>query len=248
MGFKPKKRFGQNFLKDKYYLTRIVEAMPDGERPVVEIGPGLGDLTEKLLEKRGEVLAYEIDRELCPRLRERFPNLQLRCGDALKIWEEEGHLAPTEYDIVSNLPYYIATKLILRGLGDPLVRGMVVMVQKEVADKFLAKPGDRNYSPLAILAESVGEVERVVNVPPGAFFPPPKVESSVLRFQKRKESYDPKFAQFLRIAFQNPRKTLRKNLAAIAPNLELERFGLSPNLRPHQVDSSTFFQLFSALY
>jgi 16S rRNA (adenine1518-N6/adenine1519-N6)-dimethyltransferase len=244
---KPKKRFGQNFLKDRFYLEKIVQAIPDGETPIVEIGSGLGDLTEKLLEKRGVVVGYEIDRDLCQILKEKFPTLQLKCGDALEIWQREGSLWSGEYDIVANLPYYIATKLILMGLGDSAVKNMVVMVQKEVADKFLAQPGERNYSPLAIIAQSVGKVERIVNVPPGAFYPPPKVDSSVIRFRKEKGSYNREFAQFLRQAFKNPRKTLKKNLGSLLPPEKLEEFGLSPSIRPHQVDISTFFQLFSSL-
>ena len=245
MKIKAQKKFGQNFLKDRYYLNQIVQAMSDNHLPIVEIGPGLGDLTEKLLEK-GEVVGYEIDTRLCELLKEKFPNLQLKCGDVLEFWEK-GPLYPVPYRIVANLPYYIATKIVLKGLADSLVKEMVVMVQKEVAEKFLARPGDRNYSPLAILTESVGRVEKVVDVPPGAFSPPPKVTSSVIKIVKERESFDPEFAQFLRIAFQNPRKTLRKNLRPHYPDLKLEELGIPPTIRPHQLDYPTFFQLFSKL-
>lgn len=246
---KAKKRFGQNFLKNEYYLNRIVQAMSDNRLPIVEIGPGLGDLTEKLLEK-GAVTAYEIDIQLCELLREKFPTLPLKCGDVLEFWEKESLLSQP-YRIVANLPYYIATRIVLKGLADPLVKELVVMVQREVGDKFLAKPGEKNYSPLAILTESVGEATKVTDVPPGAFTPPPKVVSSVLKIRKKRESFDPIFANFLKKGFRNPRKTLRKNLQPYYPhhNLDrvLERLKLPPTIRPHQVTYPTFFQLFSAL-
>jgi 16S rRNA (adenine1518-N6/adenine1519-N6)-dimethyltransferase len=240
---KAKKKFGQNFLKDKYYLGKIVEAMPNTQNLVVEIGPGLGDLTEKLLEKR-RVTAIEIDKDLCEILKQKFPNLNLLCGDVLEFWKS-GSLADESYDLVANLPYYIATNIILKALKDKNAKNILVLIQKEVAEKFSAKVGDRNYSALAIIAQSVAKVKKLFDVPPGAFVPAPKVTSSVILFEKFKESYDEDFAKFLKMAFANPRKTLKKNLSAT--NLELEDFNLQPNLRPHQVDGSTFFQLFSAL-
>ena len=216
--------------------------MPNTQNLVVEIGPGLGDLTEKLLEKR-RVLAFEIDKDLCEILKEKFPNLNLKCGDVLEYWQDS--LAEENYDLIANLPYYIATKIILKALKDKNAKNILVLIQKEVADKFSAKPNDKNYSSLAILAQSVAKVKKLFDVPSGAFIPAPKVTSSVVLFEKFKNSYDEDFAKFLKIAFSNPRKTLRKNLSAY--NFEPEKFGLDKNIRPHQVDGSTFFQLFSLL-
>jgi 16S rRNA (adenine1518-N6/adenine1519-N6)-dimethyltransferase len=217
--------------------------MPNTQNLVIEIGPGLGDLTEKLLEKR-RVTAIEIDKDLCEILKEKFPNLNLLCGDVLEFWKR-GTLAEENYDLIANLPYYIATNIILKALKDKKAKNILVLIQKEVADKFSAKAGDRNYSSLAIIAQSVAKVKKLFDVPPGAFVPAPKVTSSVILFEKFKDSFSEDFAKFLKLAFANPRKTLRKNLSATG--LKLEDFGLKPNLRPHQVDGSTFFQLFSAL-
>jgi 16S rRNA (adenine1518-N6/adenine1519-N6)-dimethyltransferase len=238
-----KKKFGQNFLKDKHYLEKIVEAMPKTENLIVEIGPGLGDLTEKLLEKR-RVLAYEIDKDLCEILKEKFPDLELKCGDVLDYWQDS--LADENYDIVANLPYYIATNLILKALRDKKVKNIVVLIQKEVADKFSAKPGDKNYGSLSILAGQVAEVKKLFDIPPGAFVPQPKVTSSVISFKKFKDSYDEEFAKFLKTAFANPRKTLKKNLSA-KYDFNPKDYGLADTIRPHQIDGSTFFRLFSAL-
>jgi 16S rRNA (adenine1518-N6/adenine1519-N6)-dimethyltransferase len=217
--------------------------MPNTDNLVIEIGPGLGDLTEKLLEKR-RVRAVEIDRDLCEVLKDKFPNLDLVCGDVLEVWQD---VMNEEYDLVANLPYYIATNIILRALKDKNAKNIVVLIQKEVADKFAAKVGDKNYSSLAILASQVANVKKLFDIPPGAFVPAPKVMSTVIRFEKFKDGYDEEFAKFLKVAFANPRKTLKKNLSAIYKDFDPENFGLAKTIRPHQVDGSTFFQLFSAL-
>ncbi len=215
--------------------------MPNSDNLVIEIGPGLGDLTEKLLEKR-RVLAIEIDKDLCEILKEKFPNLNLKCDDVLKLWQDG--LAEEDYDLIANLPYYIATNIILKALKDEKAKNILVLIQKEVAEKFSAKVGDRNFSSLAIIAQSVAKVKKLFDIPPGAFTPAPKVVSSVILFEKFKKSYDEEFANFLKIAFSNPRKTLRKNLSK---KYNLENFNLAKDIRPHQVDTSTFFQLFSNL-
>jgi 16S rRNA (adenine1518-N6/adenine1519-N6)-dimethyltransferase len=216
--------------------------MPNTGNLVVEIGPGLGDLTEKLLEKR-RVTAYEIDQELCEILKEKFPNLELKCGDVLDFWQES--LAEEKYDLIANLPYYVATKIILKALKDKNAKNILVLIQKEVADKFSAKAGDKNYSSLAVIAQSVAKVKKLFDIPPGAFVPAPKVTSSVILFEKFEDSFDEEFAKFLKIAFANPRKTLKKNLSVKYKNFDPEKFGLAKNIRPHQIDGSAFFRLFS---
>ena len=216
--------------------------MPNNENLAVEIGPGLGDLTEKLLERR-RVLAYEIDKDLCEILKKKFPDLTLKCGDVLDYWQES--LADEKYDLIANLPYYVATNIILRALKDKNAKNILVLIQKEVADKFCANTGDKNYGGLSILASSVANVKKLFDIPPGAFVPAPKVTSSVILFEKFKESYDEDFAKFLKIAFSNPRKTLKKNLSAF--NFNPDEYGLQNTIRPHQVKGSDFFRLFSAL-
>ncbi len=216
--------------------------MPNSENLVIEIGPGLGDLTEKLLEKR-RVLAFEIDKDLCEILQKKFPKLKLKCGDVLDYWQES--LADEKYDLIANLPYYIATNIILRALKDKNAKNILVLIQKEVADKFCAKVGDKNYGGLSILASSVANVKKLFDVPPGAFVPAPKVTSSVILFEKFKEGFDEEFAKFLKIAFSNPRKTLKKNLSVF--NFNPIEYGFQNTIRPHQVDGSDFFRLFSEL-
>jgi 16S rRNA (adenine1518-N6/adenine1519-N6)-dimethyltransferase len=250
-----KKRFGQNFLKDEAVLHRIIESMPDDDLPVVEIGPGLGDLTRFLVEKK-DVTAYEVDRDLCGHLRGRFAapiedgRLKLRCGDVLSHWDRES-LENRPYHLVANLPYYIATNIILRALKDPACRSLVVMVQKEVADKFGARPTEKAFSSLAVLAQSCGEVRTIMDVPPESFVPAPKVMSSVLGIVKHCSLDDEGFETFLKTAFTQPRKTLAKNLSARYPKQDvkeaLDALGLAPSVRPHEVETSLYHHLYNAL-
>ncbi len=250
-----KKKFGQNFLKDETVLHRIIESMPNDDIPVVEIGPGLGDLTRYLVEKK-DVTAYEVDRDLCEHLRKRFAaavengRLKLRCGDVLSHWDQES-LEDRPYHLVANLPYYIATNIILRALKDPNCRSLLVMVQKEVAEKFGAQPGQKPFSALSVLAQSVGEVRLCFDVPPDSFVPAPNVMSSVLRIVKKRTLDDPRFEAFLKTAFTQPRKTLAKNLSARFAKKDvmeaLASVDLKPSVRPHEVDTSLYHHLYKIL-
>ncbi len=246
-----KKRFGQNFLKDESVLYKIIESMPKDELPVVEIGPGLGDLTRHLVEIK-DVTAYEVDRELCEHLRKKFAaslengKLKLHCGDVLDHWKRES-LADGGYHLVANLPYYIATNIILRALKDPNCKSMLVMVQKEVAEKFSAKPKEKQFCALSVLAQSCAEVHICFDVPPEAFVPAPKVMSSVLQIQKWDSLDDPGFEDFLRVAFTQPRKRLAKNLSAAFDKKDVENalstLGLASSVRPHEVETSLYHHL-----
>jgi len=250
-----KKKFGQNFLKDETVLHKIIESMPNDDQPVVEIGPGLGDLTRYLVEIK-DVTAYEVDKDLCEHLRKRFKTtiesgrLKLHCTDVLSHWDQES-LEDRPYHLVANLPYYIATNIILRALKDPNCQSLLVMVQKEVAEKFSAHPGMRNFSALAVLSQSVGEVQLCFDVPPEAFVPAPKVMSSVLRIVKKKTLLDPSFETFLKIAFTQPRKTLVKNLSAHYEKKDvvaaLASLDLGPSVRPHEVETSLYHHLYKIL-
>jgi len=155
------------------------------------------------------------------------------------------------YHLVANLPYYIATNIILRALKDPNCQSLLVMVQKEVAEKFSAHPGMRNFSALAVLSQSVGEVQLCFDVPPEAFVPAPKVMSSVLRIVKKKTLLDPSFETFLKIAFTQPRKTLVKNLSTHYEKKDvvaaLASLDLGPSVRPHEVETSLYHHLYKIL-
>ena len=250
---KAKKHFGQNFLQDKATLDKIIQAIPNDVENVVEIGPGLGDLTFRLLQIY-KTTSFEIDCELFQILKVKFANeiqngqLKLFCKDALEQWQQEGGLSSQNYFLVANLPYYVATKMILNAIDDEKCLGLIVMIQKEVALKFSAKSKDKEFSALSILASLLGRCELLFDVDAKLFNPPPKVTSSVIKLQKTKKIFgkdgifkDAKqyeaFKAFLRAAFASPRKTLLKNLSTNFYKKALEEIfedlGLAQNLGPH---------------
>lgn len=250
-----KKQFGQNFLKDQSVLRKIIEAMPHSDRKVAEIGPGLGDLTKFLVDVKS-VEAFEVDTDLCKHLNEIFTDeiatgrLSLHCGDVLEHWERE--LVDEAYELVANLPYYIATNIILKALADPHCEFLLVMVQREVAEKFSASPGEKPFGSLSVIAQSVAEVSILVEVPPEAFTPPPKVDSAVLLMKKTANRVPGAFEQMLKTAFAQPRKTLAKNLSARYGKDEvlsaLSSCGYPASIRPHQVSTADYHQLYSHLH
>ncbi|PKN14786.1 MAG: 16S rRNA (adenine(1518)-N(6)/adenine(1519)-N(6))-dimethyltransferase, partial [Deltaproteobacteria bacterium HGW-Deltaproteobacteria-24] len=145
---KAKKQFGQNFLKDDSILNKIIEAMPNNNNRIVEIGPGLGDLTQRML-KYKDMTAYEIDSDLLSILRSKFANeiqsqkLELIHTDVLDIWKQKKTLYKDKYDLIANLPYYVATNIILQAIEDDNCENIIVMIQKEVAQKFAAHEGEK---------------------------------------------------------------------------------------------------------
>jgi len=249
-----KKKFGQNFLKDESVLRKIVEAMPKNENKIVEIGPGLGDLTKFLVDVKS-VEAFEVDTDLCKLLQSEFKEeiatkrLHINCGDVLQAWKSA--LVDEPYDLVANLPYYIATNIILKALADPMCKNILVMVQLEVAEKFCAVAGEKVFGSLSVITQSVGTSHIVVKVPPTAFDPQPKIDSAVFLIQKKKDRSDKDFEDMLRVAFTQPRKTLMKNLSLkYEKNILQDAFSsleLIQTIRPHQVSTSDFHQLYKKI-
>ncbi len=249
-----KKRYGQNFLKNGAVIEKIIQSMPATENVVVEIGPGLGDLTKKLLHKK-DVIAFEIDEELCDVLRSQFKDeltdgsLSLHCGDVLESWN--GNLVDEPYDLVANLPYYIATGIVLRALRDRECKNILVMLQKEVAQKFAAKEGEREFSALSVLAQSCGESKRLFDISPDSFDPPPKVTSSVLLIKKERSLEEREFEEFLKRAFSAPRKRLLKNLSSRYDKQRLleifAQLNVPENIRPHEATTSIYHRLYEIL-
>jgi 16S rRNA (adenine1518-N6/adenine1519-N6)-dimethyltransferase len=252
---KAKKKFGQNFLKDDMIKEKIIETISKSRGKIIEIGAGLGDLTEKLLDSNG-VVAFEIDPELCKYLKEKFKQkieegkLKLICGDVLEYWREKT-LFEFKYSIIANLPYYVATNIILRALKDSNCKNITVMIQKEVANKFNATVGDRNYSALSIISERTSLVSLITDVPPTSFEPQPKVNSSVIHFHKFRDCSEPKFQEFLSNAFRQPRKTVLKNLSIKWDKAKLmdlfSNLKIDFTIRPHQLEANLYHQLYKFL-
>lgn len=229
-----KPRLGQNFLADRRAAEKIIDALGEiSHTVVVEIGPGKGALTDVLARRAGKLIAIELDRMLATELRfnySRFPNVEVLEGDVLAIdfttvlkrtigpLDDLRPNKPSRARVVGNLPYYITSDILLR-LFDfhELFETIVIMVQREVADRIAAKPGSRDYGLLSATAQLYTTVEKLFTLPPGAFAPPPKVHSSVLRMTvapRFQELQVPakEFIQFLKTAFAMKRKTLVNNL------------------------------------
>ena len=239
-GGRAKKSLGQNFLIDDNIINDIVwRAIPEGEMPLVEIGPGPGGLTRALAERTNRLWAVEIDTEKVRILEKEFQDRPLHIihMDALKLnlqdlWgKEKGWL-------VGNLPYYIANPLLMHFLeqGENL-EGLTIMVQKEVGARMMARPGSKEYGILSIAVQLSAEVSKMFDVPPTAFWPPPKVTSTILRLDIR--SYpgfetDPKvFFRIVRAAFGQRRKTL---LNALTAGLNIPKPEILKILRTADVD------------
>src|SRR5216684_4217640 len=173
----PKKKWGQHFLRNRGAVMRIVEAVePAPDDVVVEIGPGEGVLTEKLAELPNELMAVEIDPELSDRLRAQF-------GDRITLVNEDAMEAPLPgrpYRAVGNLPYNAGTPILRRVVSDPNFRRAVFMLQKEVADRLVAKPGDEQYGFLSLYRQLFATARILIKLEPGSFFPRPKVRSAVV--------------------------------------------------------------------
>ncbi len=262
---KAKKKYGQNFLKNDLFIDKIIQAMPKTDQEVVEIGPGLGDLTKKLVTFK-KVTAFEIDDDLCLILRSSLDNfikngsLDLKCIDVLEYWQGR-NLIDRKYDLVANLPYYIATKIVLKLLKDDNCQSISVMLQKEVAEKFCAKPNEKEFGYLAIMADLSGKREILFDVSQEHFEPPPKVMSSFLQIKKSgflvgadgvfsDYSHLKRFENFIKICFLSPRKTLRKNMLSYGKervNFCFDTLDIKNDTRPHQLSSLKYLELFKLI-
>ncbi len=221
MSYQTKKRFGQHFLHDPGVIDKIIGAARlEKQQRVVEIGPGLGVLTDHLLQKVGRVEVVEIDRDLIALLHHRQEeHLIIHEGDVLKLsWSDL--LTEPPYTLVANLPYNISSQILFKLLDHrPLFARMVLMFQREVGERLLARPGTKDYGILSVLCQLWYDMNKVALVKPGAFNPPPKIDSLVLSFIPRAEPrVDPGdellFKKLVKGAFTQRRKTLRNSLLA----------------------------------
>jgi len=258
MNHRPRKRFGQNFLHDPNVIRGIVSAIhPQTGESVVEIGPGLGALTAPLLEILGEMDVVELDRDLVPRLQEQFAaagHLHIHNADALKFdfCSLIGDTAD-KLRVVGNLPYNISTPLIFHLLEQShCIRDMHFMLQKEVVQRLAANPGGGDYGRLSIMVQYRCQVEKLFTVPPGAFNPPPKVDSAIVRLtpytQPPCPARDEKiFARLVTQAFNQRRKTLRNNMKGMLDAAAIEAVGIDPGCRPETLSMEQFVALANAV-
>jgi 16S rRNA (adenine1518-N6/adenine1519-N6)-dimethyltransferase len=241
----PRKRFGQHFLHDPRVLARLVDSLGVSRKDfIVEIGPGQGALTRPLLEKVDALQVIEIDRDLAARLETDFPdkNLTVHCADALEF---DFAQFPAGMRIVGNLPYNISTPLLFhlaRFAG--LVRDMHFMLQLEVVERMVAAPSTPEYGRLSVMLQTRFRMNKLFNVAPGAFRPPPKVDSAVVRLvpiAEKPACDEALLEKIVRQAFSARRKTLR-NALPLAPE-DFEALRLDPKLRPENLSPADYVRI-----
>ena len=268
-----KPKLGQHFLTDPTAALRIVDALGDvSQSTVLEIGPGRGVLTSLLAKRARRLIAIELDRVMAAQLRMKFalyPNIEVIEGDVLAIdfatlfgprpgSSRPGLVqTPEPVPVVGNLPYYITSEILLRLFESrQCFSTIVIMVQKEVADRLAASPGSRDFGLLSATAQLYAKVERLFTLPPGAFAPAPKVHSSVVRLTMAPKLAglhveEEPFIQFLKLSFGQKRKTLWNNLKteyASAPLKEaLQEAGVKPSVRAETLPLEKSAAIFRAL-
>ena len=259
--FDYKKNLGQNFLQDKNIIDKIVNAPDYGDNNlVIEIGPGAGALTKELLKKVDRAILYEVDTRLEKILNKElstFVNYELIFDDFLNR-DVNKDISKYDFDnlyIVANLPYYITTPIITKIINDKIpTNEIVIMIQKEVADRFSAKPGSKEHGQITVFLNYFFDIDNVCNVSKNCFFPKPKVDSAVIKM-KRKESNDyiknfDVFNKLVKDSFRFKRKTIKNNLVGydldIISNI-LTKYGFDINTRSENIPYNVFVEIANEL-
>ena len=264
-GFKFSKSLGQNFLIDGNIVRKIVsESNITKEDYVLEIGPGMGTLTEELALNAKKVIAVELDKNLLPILDEtlgKYDNVEIIYGDILDIDIEkliEEKCEGKAIKVVANLPYYVTTPIIGKLIEDKLnLESITVMVQKEVADRMASGPGSKVYGSLSVFVNFYCDPEILLKVPKTVFMPQPKIDSSVIKLNLKKELPDidrDKFFQVVKAGFSKRRKTILNALSSFGFNIEkdnirlaLEGVNISPSERAENLSVEEFIKISKAL-
>lgn len=257
LGVHPRRRLGQNFLADPRVAARIVEAAAVNGRVVVEIGAGMGALSESLAAAAGELFLVELDARLAAALRERFAgvaHVQVVAADALEV--DYGRLLDGRRRavVVANLPYSVGSQILLRLITfRAAVERLVLMLQSEVAARLVARPGTKTYGALTLWTALYGRSELLFRVPAGAFVPRPKVESAVvsiaLQCEPRATLLDEAhFRTIVRAAFGQRRKTLRAALRGLADPADFERAGIDAGRRGETLSLDEFARLSDTIH
>lgn len=249
---RPRKRFGQHFLHDPHVIDRIIHSFaPQPGEHIVEIGPGRGALTGQLLAAAGRLDVVELDRDLVVQLPERFAekgDLHVHAADALRFDFAQLTTTPRQLRVIGNLPYNISTPLIFHLLEQAsAIHDMLFMLQREVVERMTAPPGSKVYGRLSVMVQYACEVENLFIIRPGAFQPPPKIDSAMVRLLPRKQPiYDvdlSDLAQVVKQAFSQRRKTLRNTLRHLLSVESIKKAGIDPGRRAEQLELGEFAAL-----
>ncbi|MCW8452177.1 16S rRNA (adenine(1518)-N(6)/adenine(1519)-N(6))-dimethyltransferase RsmA [Legionella quinlivanii] len=249
MSHRPRKRFGQNFLQNQSIIAQIITAIHlSPTDTVVEIGPGMGAMTQALLKILPKLTAVEIDRDLYALLNETYSpeQLQLINADALTVHYDQ---LGTDLRVVGNLPYNISTPLLIHLFGFvSSIQDMHFMLQKEVVERLVASPGSKDYGRLSIITQYYCQADFLFEVPPEAFFPKPKVDSAIVRLKPYTNSPYPKidiirFQNLVAQAFSMRRKTLANNLKPLLSANDISNLGIDPLRRPEQISIREYIDI-----
>ena len=244
-----RKRFGQNFLVDRGIIAAIVSSIgPQKGQNVVEIGPGLGAITEPLMARLDHLHVVEIDRDLIARLKKQHTpeRMTIHEGDALNF---DFATIGTDLRLVGNLPYNISTPLLFHLASYVgIVHDMHFMLQKEVVERMVAVPGETDFSRISVMLQYRFHIEWLIDVPPGSFDPPPKVQSAFVRLIPKDVSElnaknPAKFAQVVQTAFSQRRKMLRNTLKSILSDAGFAELGIVPTCRAEDVTVEDFVRI-----
>lgn len=256
-GHRARKRFGQNFLHDQNVIDKIIRSInPKTTQNIVEIGPGQGALTYPLLEKLGQLNAVEIDRDLIQILNQHSPQygkLTIHEGDALKFDFNQLAQSNNKLRLVGNLPYNISTPIIFHLLEYiDVIADMHFMLQKEVVQRMAAEPDSKTYGRLTVMLQWFYDVDYIFDIPPGAFNPPPKVTSSLVRLTPKAEplaklNSSVQFSKLVNRVFQQRRKTLRNTLKGYLSADEIQALGISPTARAETLSLIDFANISNAI-
>ena len=250
---KAKKSLGQNFLIDNNIINKILDIIDIQNKDILEIGPGTGNLTSAILKRNpNKLLVVEKDNELAENLKTNFDNtIEIINNDILNL--DENSFSNTKLSVFGNLPYNISTEILCRWIlnikENFWFEYLILMFQKEVADRIIAKFNTKNYGRLSILANWVLEIEKICDVRPTSFLPVPKVESTVLFFKPKKKFFrfkDPKnLEKITRIFFMHRRKMIKKPFNQLFGNNPevASRLQIDLNLRPQNLDFETYFKI-----
>ena len=255
-----RKSLGQHFLSDRRILGRIADALElDAGETVIEIGAGRGALTDILRERAALTIAIEYDRQLAQQLRERYAgDVKVRIVEADVLGVDFGALAPAGFALVGNVPYYITTPILFKALERPRPSRAVFLVQREVGDRMAASASDDAYGALSVNVQALARAESVFRVPPGAFHPPPKVESAVIRVTPLAAPLvgpgeEQGFSRFVQDVFTMRRKQMRRVLRGVRAldadqaDRILESCGIAPAARPETLSPAQFVAVFRAI-
>jgi len=248
----PKKSLGQNFLIDQNIIKKIISLTMIKDEEILEVGPGTGNLTEKIIEKHpSKIFLIEKDKNLCDLLINKFDKkINIVNKDVLSVNEHK--ISNNPMIVFGNLPYNISTEILLKwilNLGSEIwFKELILMFQKEVADRIIAKVNSSNYGRLSIISQWRLDITKIIDIKPSSFKPKPKIESSVLHFFPKKNCINLKSKNLeliTRVFFNHRRKMIKKPIVQLFkdPSLIYEKFDLDYKLRPQNLSPETYFDL-----